>query len=70
MYNAILKKLTLVLLHVLLGGLATFGGSLFSGFIRSHKVSTLLSGGCYFRRVITFGTLQYIYLAAKNKKIS
>ena len=42
------------------GGVATFGDSLFSGFIRSHiyvlmflSGRSLLSGGCYFRRVIT-----------------
>ena len=31
------------------GGGATSGGSLFSGFIRSHKVLTLLSEGRYYR---------------------
>ena len=40
------------------GGVVTFGGSLFSGFINSHKVLTLLSGGRYFRRVVTIGTLR------------
>ena len=43
------------------GGLATFGvewGSLFSGFIRGHKVLTLLSGGRYFQGVVTIGTLR------------
>ena len=52
----VLKKKHLVLL--LFGGLATFGGSLFSGFIKSYKVLMLLSGGRYFRRVGTIGTLQ------------
>ena len=53
------------MVSLLFGGLATFGevitfgGSLFSGLIRSHKVLTLLSGGGYFRRVITIGTLRY-----------
>ena len=40
------------------GGVVTFEGSLFSGFISSHKVLTLLSGGRYFRRVVTIGTLR------------
>ena len=39
-------------------GLGTFGGSLFSVFIRNHKVFTLLSGGRYFRSVVTIGTLR------------
>ena len=49
----------------LFGGLAsfgrvvTFGGSLFSGFISSHKVLTLLSGGRYFRRVVNIVALRY-----------
>ena len=29
-------------------GLVTFGGSISSGFIRSKKLLTLLSGGCYY----------------------
>ena len=42
------------------GGVVTFGGSLFSGFFSGHKVLTLLSGGRYFRRVVTIGTLRYM----------
>ena len=35
------------------------GGSLLSGFTSSHKKLTLISGGCYFRGVVTIGTLRY-----------
>ena len=30
-------------------------GSLLSGFTSSHKKLTIISGGCYFRGVATFG---------------
>ena len=40
------------------GGVATFRGSLFSGFIRSQKLLTLLSGRRNFRGVTTTGTLR------------
>ena len=53
MYNVIKKKTwSCYLLGDLLlsgGGVTTFGGSLFSGFIRSHNVLTLLSEGRYYR---------------------
>ena len=48
MFNVIKKKL----------GRATFGSLLFSGVVRSHEVKTLLLGGRYFQRVVTFGTLR------------
>ena len=48
------------MVSLLFGGLPTFGGSLFSGFISSHKVLTLLSGARYFRRIVTCGTLRYL----------
>ena len=50
---------------LLSGAVATFGrgryfrgGSLLSGFSSSHKKVTLISGGCYFRGVVTIGTLR------------
>ena len=52
MYNVIKKKLGLATF----GGQATFRGSLFSGFIRSHKVLTLLlSEGRYYRNFTVCG---------------
>ena len=42
-----------------IGGLASFGGSLLSGFINSHKFLTLFSAGHCFRGVVTFGSLRY-----------
>ena len=41
-------------------GVATFGGSLLSGFTCGHKKLTLISGGGrgYFRGVATIGTLR------------
>ena len=54
MYNVIKKTWSGYFLgDSLLSGVATYGGSLFSGFIRSHKVLTLLSGGHYYRRNLT-----------------
>ena len=50
--NTVIKKKHLVSL--------LFGASLLSGFISSHKVLTLLSGGRYFWRVVTIGTLRYL----------
>ena len=43
---------------LLLGrSLLSGGGLLLSGFTSSHKKLTLISGGCYFRGVVTIGTL-------------
>ena len=54
------KKLSLDTLWRLatFGGVATLRGSLFSGFIRSQKLLTLLSGRRNFRGVTTTGTLR------------
>ena len=41
------------------GGRYLRRGSLLSGFTSSHKKLTLISGGCYFRGVVTIGTLWY-----------
>ena len=53
MYNVIRKNVVSLLFGGLTtfggGGVATFGGSLFSRFIRSHKVLTLSSGGRYYQ---------------------
>ena len=52
MYNVIKKKLAWSRYFL--------GDSQLSGFIRSYKVFTLHSGGRYFRRVVTIGTLRYL----------
>ena len=41
-------------------GITTFGGSLFSGFIRSHKVLTSPLGVDSVQGVVTIGTLRYL----------
>ena len=60
-------------------GLATFwgtryflgeGGSLFSGFIRSHKVLALLSGGRYYRNFTILSKYQTLISHKKNKTVS
>ena len=38
------------------------GGSLLSGFTSRHKKLTLISGGCFFRGVVTIGTLRYSFI--------
>ena len=38
--------------------IATFGGSLLSGFTGSHKKLALISGVATFRGVVTIGTLR------------
>ena len=48
-------------------GFATFEGgptfwrSLLSGFTSGHKKLTLISGGRYFREVVTIGTLREVH---------